>query len=336
MFERAEITVSHGRTYSFGYGDPLARPSQEANSGLALRLSVGLPYPIQAECVECKAGAPQHSNRVASSLHPRIAWLFFKVMLERRSLGPISALLSVDLMANGFLAGFTERGGGVSRGKFARLNLGYRNGDKPERVLENRRRVCRGLQVEPFACPELVHGTRAVRIGSARAGAGFESPDGFVCGADALVTTRPRVAIAVMAADCLMVALADPLSGCIAVVHAGWRGLADGILSRVMADFDRPRHVFAAIGPAIGPDHYEVGPEVIAAVDRAAVGGTVVTRRSGRLYLDLPGTASRVLREAGVRRVEQAGLCTYCEPDRFYSYRRDGPGGWHGLVAQRL
>ena len=121
-------------------------------------------------------------------------------------------------------------------------------------------------------------------------------------------------------------------------MHAGWRGLAAGIVHRAVSLFERPDRVLAAIGPAIGADHYEVGPEVPAALAETSSRGAVTGRRNGRTQVDLAATAERVLDEHGVRRIERADLCTACWPARFYSYRRDGGAGgraWSSSVGDR-
>jgi YfiH family protein len=257
------------------------------------------------------------------------------VLAERAFPNGVRALVSTAFEDEGFLAAFTERAGGRSAGVFGGLNLGFRYGDDPAAVAENRQLVREALAVAPFACPQLVHRTWIAPVGSGRAGAGFGRPDGFVRGADGLVTRASDRPLAVMAADCLMIALADPASGRVTAVHAGWRGLAAGIVHRAASLFDRPAGVLAAVGPAVGADHYDVGPEVPAALAGVSSRGAVTGRRKGRTYVNLAATAERILREEGVHRIERADLCTACWPSRFYSYRRDGRGGWQGLVVER-
>jgi polyphenol oxidase len=209
--------------------------------------------------------------------------------------------LEADL--GGARAAFSTRIGGVSEPPFDELNLGILTDDEPEAVAANRRRLAAALGLDPdqvvFALQ--VHSTRLVRhpCGEAR-------PE-----ADGHVITEPGPAPMVLAADCLPVALHGP--GGLAMVHAGWRGLAGGILAAATEAVDADT---AAIGPGIGPCCYEVGAEVLepfADLDGVA---------QGRM-LDLPEVARRRLAEAGVERVEFAGLCTSCEPELFFSHRRD-------------
>lgn len=253
--------------------------------------------------------------------------------MERRRLGgDIAALVAPGLERRGVLAAFTERRGGVSRGPYRTLNLGFRTGDRPERVAENRSRVARGLGVPPFALARQVHGRALVRVGARRAGAGFLDPARTLGPADALVTARPRTPVAVLVADCVPVVLAA--GGAVVVVHAGWRGIVAGVLQR--AGGPLPRGAAAAIGPAIGPCHYEVGEDVALAVDSATGGRARVERRRGRRFLDLPRTAEAVLRDAGIPEIDRSEDCTACHPDRFFSYRRDGTTGRQAAVAMLL
>jgi polyphenol oxidase len=257
--------------------------------------------------------------------------------VERRRLnGQTRAVVSTVLEREGFLAAFTERGGGVSEPPYQTLNLGLHVGDRDDAVVENRRRAVAALGVPPFAAAQQVHGAALARVSESRAGAGFEDHSEAFPEADALAVTRDRVPVAVLVADCLPIALASPTEGRLVAAHVGWRGLAAGIVRQAAGAFEDPRSALAALGPAIGPCHYEVGEEVALAVAAATGVGVVTQRRDGRLFLDLAGTAELVLREAGLPRIEQAKLCTACEPARFFSHRRDGRTGRQALVAMRL
>jgi YfiH family protein len=257
--------------------------------------------------------------------------------VERRTLsGGVHAVVSSALEREGFLAAFTERGGGVSDPPYRSLNLGFNTGDRPENVAENRRRAVKALDVPGFASAEQVHGAEMVRVGDKKSGAGFDAPGGAIGGADALAVTRDRLPVAVLVADCLPIALASSTEGCLVAVHAGWRSLAAGILDRAVGAFHDPAGIAAAIGPAIGPCHYEVGEDVALAVGAGSPAGVVTERRDGKLFLDLAGTAARMLSAVGVRSIDRAGLCTAHEPRRFYSHRRDGTTGRQALIAMRV
>jgi YfiH family protein len=257
---------------------------------------------------------------------------------QRRVLaGDGAALVATELERAGFLVAFTERGGGSSSGPFGSLNLSQAVGDDPDAVLANRELVVGSLGLGgPFALPEQVHGAGLAWVDRSSAGAGFSDPAGRVAGTDALATSEPGVPVAVLTADCLPVAMASPASGRLAVVHAGWRGLAAGILARAVGELGHPDDLLAAIGPAIGPDHYEVGGDVVEGVAAASVAGAVTERRDGRVSLDLAGTAEATLRVLGVGRVDVARVCTACEPGRLFSHRRDqGRTGRQAVVAVR-
>jgi YfiH family protein len=255
-------------------------------------------------------------------------------VLERRRLpGGVAALVSPILEADGYLVAFTERTGGSSSGPFASMNLGLRVGDEGGLVVQNRRTVCRSLGIAPFACGEQVHGAGHAWVGPDRAGAGFADVPGAILGVDALFTDSSTVPVAMLTADCVPLALVDPSAGTVAVVHAGWRGIAAGIVPAVLERFEEPSAIRAAVGPAIGVDHYEVGDDVARAVSAATPGGAPSRKEGSRLFLDLPGAVEATLRSAGVRSIERAEECTACEPERFFSYRRDGVTGRQALVA---
>jgi hypothetical protein len=130
--------------------------------------------------------------------------------------------------------------------------------------------------------------------------------------------------------------MADPVTRLVAAVHAGWRGVAAGVLTEAVCIFPEPGRVLAAIGPAVGPDHYEVAEDVVAAVGSASGAGAITARGGARPHLDLAGTVARILGELGVGSVERSEDCTACQEARYFSYRRDGPTGRQALVAARL
>ena len=217
---------------------------------------------------------------------------------------------------------FSTRVGGVSEGPYASLNLGRLTGDDVERVDENRARLCDEVDapLERLALNRQVHSALVHR---AVAGARGDPGDG-------LWTDEPDLPVLAMAADCLPIALArvDGARPAVAVLHAGWRGLLGGVVAegvRVLGG-----RVAAAVGPAIGPCCYEVGPEV--AEPFAALLGPEVVR--GR-RLDLRRAAELLLRAEGVEAVERVDLCTCCNPDLFFSHRRTGePRGVQGVIAR--
>lgn len=223
----------------------------------------------------------------------------------------------------GYAVAFTTRAGGVSEGPYASLNLGRMSGDDRERVDENRRIACSalGADVERLALNFQVHSTRVVR---AEPGMRGERADG-------LWTDEPGLPVLAMSADCLpiVVARTDGRHPALAALHAGWRGLLDGIVSSGVHALGGGA-LAAAVGPGIGPCCYEVGEEV-AGPYRAAFGEDVMHGRN----LDLWTSAARALRAAGVEHVHRVDRCTSCEPETFFSHRRDrGRTGRQGVIAR--
>jgi YfiH family protein len=259
------------------------------------------------------------------------------VAFERRELGDeIRAIVSEPLERMGVLAAFLERTGGASAAPYDTLDVSLSVGDEQMAVMENRRRICERLDIPAYSLVEQVHGTKIVRVGAKRAGAGFEPGSPPVGRADGMTTSSERLPMAIQTADCMPLVLASSEEPLVAIVHAGWRGFAGGIVDTAAALFADPKGVRAAIGPTIGPDHYEVGEDVALAVSAGSSAGAVTETRDGKLFLDLPGTAKRILRAAGVTRVEDTGVCTACEPKRFFSHRRDGVTGRQVAIAMRL
>lgn len=219
--------------------------------------------------------------------------------------------------APGYVVGFTTRVGGVSRGVYESLNLTVGTGDDPERVEENRRRACAelGLEFERLAFNRQVHSPSVHR---AHAGARGQPGDG-------LWTDEPRLPLLAMSADCLPIAVVRTEGErALAVLHAGWRGLAEGVVGAGVAALG-PGPKAAVVGPAIGPCCYEVGDDVASLYDDDLV-------HDGRL--DLWAAAERALRAAGVESVERVDLCTRDHPDLFFSHRRDGRArGVQGVIG---
>jgi len=239
--------------------------------------------------------------------------------------------IEVDLP--GARALFTTRRGGVSRGAFASLNLGLWTDDDPACVAANRERVAErvGIACERFAQGRQVHGTTVRRLS--------ETPDPGEepAPADGQATSAQDVAPVVLVADCLPVALAA--DGAVAMVHAGWRGLAGGVLEAGVAalrELGADGPLEAAVGPGAGGCCYEVGPEVVGAF--AGQPDSVSSQPGGPHRLDLKLAARQRLLAAGARAVHDVGICTLCaDPSLLFSHRRDGGRtGRQAGVAWRL
>jgi YfiH family protein len=257
--------------------------------------------------------------------------------VERRHLtGEVWISVSPALERLGVLTGFTERTGGRSAAPYDTLNLGFATGDEPAHVRANRERLRAAMGIPRFALARQRHGAAVQRVEVDDVGAGFDDPARAVGDADVLATSDRGVPLATLVADCLPIVIAARDDTLLATVHAGWRGLAAGVIETAAALFGPEARPAAAIGPAIGPCHYEVGEDVVKAVAAGSEGHAVVERRGGRTYLDMPRTASAVLAAAGVEPVDVSGTCTACRADRYFSHRRDGVTGRQGVVAVRL
>jgi YfiH family protein len=226
----------------------------------------------------------------------------------------------------------------VSSGKRASLNLGYRWGDAPEHVAENRRRVAEaaGFDLARLQVTKHVHGTRVWIVGDS-----VPDPAEF----DGLVTRRPGDTLGAFAADCIPIVFADPEGRVAAAAHAGWRGTVAGIaplLIRSMASRfgSRPADVRVALGPSIGPCCFEVGPEVVEAFEKALprTAGLVIAGPK-KPHVDLRVATRTFLEREGVRpeHIDDHPPCTRCHPESYFSFRRDGEeGGVHmGFVGVR-
>jgi YfiH family protein len=221
-------------------------------------------------------------------------------------------------------AAFSTRRGGVSESPYDSLNLGILTDDDPARVKRNREVLAQALGRDPGAVAMgwQVHGPE-VQVHHAPpppGRRGFGSPGDDLARVDAQVTDSAAVTPLVLVADCAPVALAAP--GAVAMVHCGWRGVAAGVVERAVAALRRvagTREVRAAVGPAIGPCCYEVGPEVSEVFARN--GHTDALH--GRM-LDLPHVVRCELEALGVMDVVIAELCVSCNPELFFSHRRDG------------
>lgn len=220
-------------------------------------------------------------------------------------------------------AAATLRTGGVSSGPYASLNLGAHVGDMPQAVAENRRRVraALGLPVEPCWLNQ-VHGNQVIEV------CGISPPAPPT--ADAAWTREPGAVCGVLTADCLPVLFCDRRGTRVAAAHAGWRGLAGGVLAATIEALKTPpAELLAWLGPAIEPEAFEVGAEVREAfLERdAAHAAAFDANERGRWQADLYALARRELARLGVHAVYGGGFRCHGEPARWFSYRRDGRTG---------
>jgi len=243
----------------------------------------------------------------------------------------------------GIRAVVTTRVGGVSPPPWGAapdsgggMNLGFGSTDEPDRVRTNRERLGALLPAEPFWLKQ-VHGAVVVDADSG----GDSLP-----AADASTAIGTDVVCAVLVADCLPVLLADAQGRAVAAAHAGWRGLAAGVLQETVARLrqrieahhgDTQPQILAWLGPGIGPQRFEVGAEVLAAMQvRLPLAAAAFQPAPGAKYrADLYALATQALAQCGVSNVSGGGLCTASDPRRFFSYRRDGITGRHAALIWR-
>jgi YfiH family protein len=227
-----------------------------------------------------------------------------------------------EFEGRGIRHGFFTRLGGVSDGIYASLNIGLGSQDERHRVVENRSRVARAMGVEPahLLTPHQTHSATTVVAAHPW---GESRPR-----ADAIVTGKPGLAIAVGTADCGPILLADPEAHVVGAAHAGWKGALEGILESVVEAMEglgaRRQRIVAALGPSISREHYEVGPEFVArwlAADPANAVWFTPSGRQGHAMFDLRGYTLARLQAIGVA-ASAVEVCTYAREDLFFSYRR--------------
>lgn len=229
---------------------------------------------------------------------------------------------------------FTTRAGGTSAPPYDALNLALHVEDERRRVNANRELLADAGDLErgDLVFAQQVHGAGVAVVDRASA----RERNGGVAGVDALVTTTPELGLVVLAADCLPVLLADPAAGVVAVAHAGRQGLVAGVLQSTIAAMARlgatAVGTSAVVGPAACGRCYEVPPAMADEVERA-VPGSRSTTREGTASVDLTAGAVAVLTGAGLSDVRTVGGCTLEQPERFFSYRRDGRTGRHAGIA---
>jgi YfiH family protein len=264
-----------------------------------------------------------------------------------REAGALRLLTWPALTASGADAAVTARAGGVSSGPYATLNLSLTVGDDEECVLENRRRLAAafGARQADFVFARQVHGAGVRIVGDADRGSGSYALDDAIPDVDALVTSTPGVVLAILTADCVPIVLHDPLAGVLACVHAGWRGTVAGVCAAAVAAMQTlgssPAGIIAALGPAMSPDLYQVGPDVHQAVTQSFGPAAPALLRpdshDGRWLLDLWSANRLALQEAGIPAAQIHVTDIPTGPaghDCFFSDRAARPCGRLALVAR--
>jgi YfiH family protein len=241
-----------------------------------------------------------------------------------------------EQLGKGLIQAIFTRKGGVSTEPWATLNLGSTVGDELQRVHENRRRVLAtlGCDLESVYDVWQVHGVNVAIAEAPR------PVDALHIKADVILTDKPGVTVMMRFADCVPILLHDPERKVVGIAHAGWMGTVKGTVRFAVEALQQRfgsklKDIRAGIGPSIGPDHYEVGPEVVEQVRQAFQGDAskLLSKGTGRMKFDL-WTANRLLLEkAGVSQVEMAELCTACHTEDWYSHRAEkGRTGRFGAI----
>lgn len=219
--------------------------------------------------------------------------------------------------------------GGSSGESQDMLNVSFAINDQPENVIQNRRRIAELLQIEPshLVFPSQVHSSNVQQVDSSNIKSGFSETD-------ALITKEKGICISVMSADCIPVLLYDPEIKAIAAIHAGWRGTMAGIVSETIKSMMNnygtvPENLYAGIGPGICQEKYEIGEEVIEAVEEYYTENEIrlllsPSKKQGKAYLDLWEANKLQLLKMGLidKNIEVAELCTFSNPEKFFSARR--------------
>jgi len=228
------------------------------------------------------------------------------------------------------------RHGGFSPEPWKSLNFGASVGDDPGRVKQNRERALAALDINPLSVYDVyqVHSTKVVTT---------EQPLGIQeqhIKADGIITDTPGLTLMMRFADCVPILLFDPVQHAIGIAHAGWIGTVNRIAAEAVRQMKEnygtiPGNILAAIGPAIGPDHYPVGHEVIEKINMnfGEKAEQLILHKDGKSHFDLWKANLLILNEIGVTQVEFAGLCTNCDLDNWYSHRGEhGKTGRFGIV----
>ncbi len=262
----------------------------------------------------------------------------FQLVLKK--IGSIGFLYSPELFnREKVLVVFTLRQGGVSLTPYNLLNLGFHVGDHHQNVLKNRKLImsCFNLDINQMTTAEQIHGNRSVLVKEELIGRGAQSYEDSISGTDALICGLNNVPLALFFADCVPLVIVDPVTRCIAVIHAGWRGIMDNIIPRTLSKFGKCFDVkipqlIAYIGPSIGRCCYEVGQPLIERF-KAKFNMTIEGSK-----IDLPRLVKTELRREGVlgERIISADLCTSCRSDMFFSFRRENETGRQAALVALL
>ncbi|MGG3282803.1 peptidoglycan editing factor PgeF [Paenibacillus solani] len=247
-------------------------------------------------------------------------------------------------------AGFTGRKGGVSLAPYDSLNLAFHVGDRPDDIVENRRRTAAtlGFSLDDWTCGEQVHGVRIGVVREEDKGRGSQDRASAFQDTDGLVTNVPGILLASFYADCVPLYFWDPVTRAVGLAHAGWKGTLGGIAEEIVRSMaaeygSQPQHIHAAIGPSIGECCYEVDDRVMDHVrdsgnglvisDEVTKSALYLDKGDGKYMLNLKEINRHIMIKAGIlaEHIECTSWCTSCNHDLFFSYRKDG--GTTGRMA---
>ena len=225
--------------------------------------------------------------------------------------------------------------GGVSQGPFSSLNLGSTVGDDPDAVKENHRLVYANFNLDAtqVVSPHQVHKNHVVRVGSKHGGS-------IIHATDALITNTPDIVLLLRYADCVPVLFYDPIHHAAGLAHAGWRGIAAGVIpacvqAMILKFGSHPHDMWAAIGPGICQQHYAVSLDVVKAITATVPpSANIAVKTAGQWFANLPGAVDAQLRNLDFQQVNHASLCTACHTEEWYSHREEsGMTGRFGVFA---
>lgn len=262
-------------------------------------------------------------------------------MFELRQFGSVKYYVPSEIARTGIVrAGFSTREGGVSGGCYGSMNLRWNCDDDRKNVLENYKRISTalGIDYKSIVLSKQVHEDVVMRVGAADMGNGVTRDNAFTS-ADALITDEKGVTLCTCFADCTPVIFLDPVKQVIASAHSGWRGtvkrICAGVAERMMKDYgSEPEDIMCAIGPSIQLDHFEVGDEV-AQIFIDEFGDKTVTKIDGRYHVSMQAAIKMQLEQAGVKRIDDCGICTYCNSELLFSHRKtNGRRGVMGAFVQ--
>ena len=243
---------------------------------------------------------------------------------------------SFDIFSSSIEQAVFTRRGGVSPAPWASLNVGGTVGDDKANVVENRIRSFNVVGRKPASIFDvwLVHSTEVICADAPRL------LDTLPIRADSILTDKPNVTLYMRYADCVPLLFHDPKKGVVGIAHAGWMGTVHGIAKATIEKMRsrygcKPENILAAIGPSIGPDHYEIGSDVVVKVQESfgMDADRLLEPRNGRMYLDLWMANYIQMRNIGLERIEVSGVCTACHLDDWFSYRAEkGKTGRFGAL----